>query len=170
MLTFNCSFPVVPPKVDYCCKQSTINPRSAVLTTFVCHSVYHEALSAHKSTSTPIWAFVTGERFKRWGLLRLPVICHIILWKNIYLALRQVLYCYGANSQNQNPSTLKTRNTFNATAPAPTNSANMMRATKVDREPPQARNAARIAKRAWRIPLHPLSWKKHTRSKQGNNG
>jgi len=31
----------------------------------------------------------------------------------------------------------------------------MMRATKVDREPPQARNAALIAKRARRIPLHP---------------
>jgi len=45
------------------------------------------------------------------------------------------MYCYGANSQSQNPSTVKTRNTFNAKAPAPTNSANMMRATKVDREP-----------------------------------
>ena len=63
------------------------------------------------------------------------------------------MYCYGANSQSQNPSTLKTRNTFNATAAAPTISANMMRATKVDREPPQARNAALIAKRARRIPL-----------------
>jgi len=59
------------------------------------------------------------------------------------------MYCYGANSQSQNPSTLKIRNTFNATAPAPTNSANMMRATKVDREPPQARNATFVAKR-WR--------------------
>ena len=65
----------------------------------------------------------------------------------------QALYCYGANSQSQNQSTLKTRNTFNATAPAPTNSANMMRATKVDSEPPQARNAALIAKRAQCIPL-----------------
>jgi len=36
--------------------------------------------------------------------------------------------CYGANSQ------VKTRNRFNATAPAPTNSANMMRATNIDRE------------------------------------
>ena len=54
------------------------------------------------------------------------------------------MYCYGANSKSQNPSTLKTRNTFNATAAAPTNSANMMRATKVDREPTQARNAALI--------------------------
>ena len=52
-----------------------VNPRSAVLATFVCHSVYHEALSAHKSTSTPIWAFVTGERLKRWGLL-LIFLCH----------------------------------------------------------------------------------------------
>jgi len=64
------------------------------------------------------------------------------------------MYCYGANSQSQNQSTLKTRNTFNATAAAPTNSANMMRATKVDSEPPQARNAALIAKRARCIPLH----------------
>ena len=63
------------------------------------------------------------------------------------------MYCYGANSHSQNPSTLKTRNTFNATAPAPTYSANMMRATKVHREPPQARNAALIAKRARHIPL-----------------
>jgi len=66
------------------------------------------------------------------------------------------MYCYGANSQIQNPSTLKTRNTFNATAPVPTNSANMMRATKVDREPPQARNAALIAKRARRVHLQAL--------------
>jgi len=63
------------------------------------------------------------------------------------------MYCYGANSQSQNQSTLKTENTFNATAPAPTNSANMMCATKVDSEPPQARNAALIAKRAHCIPL-----------------
>jgi len=63
------------------------------------------------------------------------------------------MYCYGANSQSHNPSTPKTRNTFNATAAAPTNSANMMRATKVDREPLQARNAALIAKRARCIPL-----------------
>jgi len=54
------------------------------------------------------------------------------------------MYCYGANSQSENQSTLKTRNTFKATAPAPTNSANMMHATKVDSEPPQARNAALI--------------------------
>jgi len=66
------------------------------------------------------------------------------------------MYCYGANSQSQNPSTLKTRNMFNATTPAPTNSANMMRGTKVDHESPQARNAALIAKRAGHIPLHPL--------------
>jgi len=64
------------------------------------------------------------------------------------------MYCYGANSQSQNQSTLKTRNTFNATAPAPTNSANIMRATKVDSERPQARNAALIAKRVRCIPLH----------------
>jgi len=69
--------------------------------------------------------------------------------------LLQIMYCYGANSQSQNPSTLKTRNTFSATAVAPTNSANMMRATKVDREPPQARNAALIVKQARHIPLHP---------------
>jgi len=67
------------------------------------------------------------------------------------------MYCYGANSQSQNPSTLKTRNTFKATAPVPTNSGNMMRATKVDREPRQARNAALIAKRARRIPLRVYS-------------
>ena len=66
-----------------------------------------------------------------------------------------MVYCYGANIQSQNQSTLKTRNTFNVTAPAPTNSANMMRATKIDSEPPQARNAALIAKRAQCIPLHP---------------
>jgi len=64
------------------------------------------------------------------------------------------MYCYGANSQSQNQSILKTRNTFNVTALAPTNSVNMMRATKVDSEPPQARNAALIAKRAQCIPLH----------------
>jgi len=63
--------------------------------------------------------------------------------------------CYGANSESQNQSTLKTRNTFNATASAPTNSANVMLATKVDREPLQASNAALIAKRARRILLHP---------------
>jgi len=69
------------------------------------------------------------------------------------------MYCYGvfgaikANSQSQNQSTLKTQNTFSATAPAPTNPANMMRATKVDSKPPQARNAALIAKRAQCIPL-----------------
>jgi len=70
------------------------------------------------------------------------------------------MYCYGANSQSQNQSTLKTRNTFNATATAPTNSANMMRATKVDCEPPQARNAALIAKRVQCIPLqaHPQNF------------
>ena len=69
------------------------------------------------------------------------------------------MYCYGAKSQSQNQRTLQTRNTFNAIAPAPTNSANMMRATKVDSEPPQARNAALIVKRAQCIPLHPPLWK-----------
>jgi len=83
-------------------------------------------------------------------------------------AFTYLLYCYGAqsspkfqvfgaikaNSQSQNQSTHKTRNTFSATAPAPTNSANMMRATKVDSKPTQARNAALIAKRAQCIPLH----------------
>ena len=64
------------------------------------------------------------------------------------------VYCYGANSQSQNQSTLNTRNTFNATASAPTNSTNTMRAKKVDREPPQTSNAALIAKQARRIPLH----------------
>ena len=52
--------------------------------------------------------------------------------------------------------TVKTRNTFNAAGTAPINSANMMRATKVGRETPQARNAALIAKRARRIPLQLL--------------
>jgi len=47
------------------------------------------------------------------------------------------------------PGTPSTRPT-----PVPTNSGNMMRATKVDSEPPQARNAALIAKRARCIPLH----------------
>jgi len=44
------------------------------------------------------------------------------------------MYYYDANSQSQNPSTVKTWNTFNATGPAPTNSAYVMLATKVDRE------------------------------------
>jgi len=72
-------------------------------------------------------------------------------WQNIHMGRHtdptsHTMYCYGANSQSQNLSTLKTRNTFNATAMVPTNSANMMCATKIDREPPQVRNAALIAK------------------------